>query len=90
MKLMHNTYKKTYIFNMKWFEILVLFTCLISNGDFHNFFTKIDYQPILGLFLSQNEDIYKVIIIFIVFINNIITGVNLYDLQSCLRIFGVI
>lgn len=75
---------------MKWFEILGLFTCLISNGYFYKFFTKIDYQPILGLFLSQIEDIYKVVFIFMSFIINIITKVNLYDLQSCLRIFGVI
>lgn len=75
---------------MKWFEILGLFTCLVSNGYFYVFFSKVDYQAFLGLFLSQNEGIDKVLLIFIAFIINLITSVNIYDLQSCLRIYGVL
>lgn len=75
---------------MRWLEILGLFACLISNGYFYKFFTKIDYQVFLGLYLPKNESIYNIILVFISFIVNVITHVNIYDLQSCLRIFGVI
>ena len=75
---------------MKWVEILGLFTCLIANGYFYKFFLKIDYQAILSLFLPQNKEFYEVILIFVNFFINVITAVNVYDLNSCLRIFGVI
>jgi len=75
---------------MKWVEILGFLAGFIANGYFYELLTKIDYQVFLGLYLPKNEPIYKIISIFISFIINIICGVNIYDLQKCLRIFGVI
>jgi hypothetical protein len=61
-----------------------------GNGYFYKAFLKIDYQAILSLYLLNNEGFYKIIIFFLTFLINIITGVNINDLQSCLRIYGVI
>ena len=75
---------------MNWLLFLGLFACFVSNGYFYKAFLKIDYQAILSLYLLNNVGFYKIIIFFLMFLINIITGVNINDLQSCLRIYGVI
>lgn len=75
---------------MKWSYILALFTGIITNGYFYKLFEKNDYQAFLGLFLKNNQPISELIGIFISFIINTITGVNIYDLNSCLRMFGIL
>ncbi len=71
-------------------KILSLFACLVANEYFYKFFLKVDYQAFLGVYLTDNQSNFDFVVMFINFIINIITGVNIYDLESCLRIFGVI
>lgn len=75
---------------MKWSQILALITGVITNGYFYELFEKNDYQAYLGLFLKNNQAINETLYIFISFYINVITGVNIYDLNSCLRMFGVL
>ena len=75
---------------MEWVLILGLFARLLYSGYFYKSLPKIDFQAILSIYLSNNEGFYKIILFYSLFLINIITGVNVIDLQSCLRIYGVI
>lgn len=75
---------------MNWFYFLCLLGTFFSNAQINELFSKVDYQVFLGLYLQNESNLYDFIaIIFDIFIYYI-TGVNIYDLQSCLRIFGII
>ena len=74
---------------MKWIEILGVFSGIYANVNLNDMFTKVDYQLYLGLYLADNESFLKMICFFINLYIKILTGVNIYDLEQCLRIFGV-
>lgn len=75
---------------MKWVEILGLFSGIIVNRDLGVFISKMDYQAILGLYLGNNTWFVDYMCIFMNLFIKILTGVNIYELESCLRLFGVI
>ena len=75
---------------MKIIKFLGLFTCLIANVNLNTLLSKIDYEVILTLYLGNNETLFGIFCFFIDFYIKIITGVNIYNLEESLRIFGIL
>lgn len=74
---------------MKWYEILGLFVGIVGNVNLNEMLLKIDYEVYLGLFLADKEVFSKLMCFFIDLYIKMLTGVNILDLEQCLRIFGV-
>ena len=74
---------------MKIIKFLGLFTGILANINLNALLTKIDYKLILSLYLGENQSFYGMICLFMTIWIKILTGVNLYNLEESLRIFGV-
>lgn len=74
---------------MKIIKFLGLFCGFIANVNLNELLSKIDYKLILSLYSLENKTFFDTICQFIIIWIKIMTGVNLYKLQDCLRIFGV-
>jgi len=74
---------------MKIIKFLGLFTGILANINLNALLTKIDYKLILSLYLGENQSFYDMICLFMTIWIKILTGVNLYNLEESLRIFGV-
>ncbi len=60
------------------------------NININNVFNNIDKDIFLSLFINNDLSMVKVYFIFINIFIKIFTGINLYNLNESLRIFGII
>lgn len=75
---------------MKIVYYLSLFTGLIANVNLNEYILKIDYKPILNLYLGEKTSFLETICIFINLFIKITTGVNIYNLEESLRVFCIL
>ena len=75
---------------MRVLKLFGLITGFISNINLNELFSKIDYKLFLGVYLGNNESFYGIICIFINLYIKIFTGVNIYNLEESLKIFGIL
>lgn len=75
---------------MKIVYYLGLFTGLIANVNLNVCLSKIDYKLILTLYLGEKTAFLETFCIFINLFIKITTGVNIYNLEESLRVFGIL
>lgn len=74
---------------MKWYEAIGIIFGFVSNMNINDFFRNINYNYVLNLYINNNESISKIFSIYISLLIKVISGINVYNIESCLRLFGL-
>lgn len=74
---------------MKWYEVIGIIFGFVSNMNINDFFKNINFNYVLNLYINNNESISKIFSIYISLLIKVISGINVYNIESCLRLFGL-
>lgn len=74
---------------MKWYEAIGIIFGFVSNMNINDFFRNINYNYVINLYINNNESISKIFSIYISLLIKVISGINVYNIESCLRLFGL-
>lgn len=74
---------------MKWYEAIGIIFGFVSNMNINDFFRNINFNYVLNLYINNNESISKIFSIYISLLIKVISGINVYNIESCLRLFGL-
>ena len=75
---------------MKWYNYLGISTGIIINLNINNVLNNVDKKIFLSLFINSDVSFLDIYFVFINMFIKIFTGVNLYNLNESLRIYGII
>ena len=75
---------------MKWYNYLGITTGIIINLNINNVLNNVDKKIFLSLFINSDVSFLDIYFVFINMFIKIFTGVNLYNLNESLRIYGII
>lgn len=75
---------------MKWNNYLGICTGILANININNILNKANKEMFLSLYVNSNVSNLEILVFSFNFLIKVFTGVNLYNLEESLRMFGII
>lgn len=75
---------------MKWNNYLGICTGILANININNILNRANKEMFLSLYVNSNVSNLEILVFSFNFLIKVFTGVNLYNLEESLRMFGII